>query len=131
VSEEKAKKRVPVKRWIVLALIIIGGYAAFGPFSILKPISPVVVLPAEPTGLVIAGFPITNTILATLIADVVLVLMAFGAWRFHKAGKLVPTGFYNFFEAIIQFLWDTVEGATALQANGPSGFCLWWERFFS
>jgi len=43
--------------------------------------------------------------------------MAFGAWRFHKAGKLVPTGFYNFFEAIIQFLWDTVEGATGKWAK--------------
>jgi F-type H+-transporting ATPase subunit a len=117
VSEEKAEKRVPVKRWIVLALILIGAYAAFWGPSILKPISPVVVLPAEPTGLEIAGFPITNTILATLIADVVLLLMAFGAWRFHRSGNQVPSGFYNAFEAIVQFLWDTVETAAGKWAR--------------
>lgn len=111
-SEEKRRWRFGVKRWIVLALILIGGYAAFGPISILKVVSPVVVLPAEPTGLAIGGFEVTNTILATLLADVVLLLMAWGAYRFHKSGKLVPTGFYNAFEAIIQFLWDGVESAT-------------------
>lgn len=110
-SEEK-RWRFGVKRWIVLALILIGVYASFVGPSILKPISPVVVLPAEPTGLEIIGFPITNTILATLLADVVLILMAVSAWRFHKSGNLVPTGFYNAFEAIVKFLLDTVEGAT-------------------
>jgi F-type H+-transporting ATPase subunit a len=43
--------------------------------------------------------------------------MAFGAWRFVKSGKVVPSGFYNAFEAIIQFLWDTVEGATGKMAK--------------
>jgi len=112
VSEEKTQKRVPVKRWIILALIVIGIYCAFIGPSILKPISPWVVLPAESTGLVIAGFPITNTILATLLTDIVLILMALGAWRFHRGEKMVPSGFYNAFEAIVQYLWDTVEGAT-------------------
>jgi F-type H+-transporting ATPase subunit a len=111
VSEEK-RWRFGVKRWIVLALILIGVYASYIGPSILKPISPVVVLPAEPTGFQILGFSITNTILATLIADVVLILMAFGAWRFHRSGEMVPKGFYNAFEAIVQYLWDTVEGAT-------------------
>ncbi len=110
-SEAKAEKRTPVKRWIVLALIIAGIYAAFIGPSILKPISPVVVLPGEPTGLAIGGFQITNTILATLIADVLLLLMGFGALRFSRRGSLVPAGFYNAFEAIVEFLWNTVEGA--------------------
>jgi F-type H+-transporting ATPase subunit a len=112
VSEEKAQKRVPVKRWIVLALILIGVYCAFIGPSILKPVAPWVVLPAEPTGLEVAGFPITNTMLATLIADVLLLLMGIGAYRFHKGGNLVPKGFYNAFEAIVEYLWNTVEGAT-------------------
>ena len=91
-SEVVTKKRIPVKRWIILALLILGAYAAyFGP-SVLKPISPWVVLPPEETGLSIAGFPITNTILATLIADFLLILLAIGAYRFGKSGKLVPQG---------------------------------------
>jgi F-type H+-transporting ATPase subunit a len=107
---EQTQKRVPVKRWLVLGLLALGIYAAFIGPSILKPISPLVVLPAEPTGLFIGNFAITNTIAATLIADVLLILLALGAYRFGKSGKLVPSGFYNAFEAIVEFLWNSVEG---------------------
>jgi F-type H+-transporting ATPase subunit a len=109
VSEVAKKRRFGFKRWIVLGLIALGIYAAFIGPSYLKPISPVVMLPAEP---IAPGSPITNTMLATLIADVVLLLFAFGAWRFHKSGKQVPTGMYNFFEVLVEFLWNGVEGVT-------------------
>jgi F-type H+-transporting ATPase subunit a len=90
-------------------MVALGIYAAFIGPSYLKPISPVVVLPAEP---IAEGSPITNTMLATLVADVVLLLFAFGAWRFHRSGKQVPSGLYNFFEMLVEFLWNGVEGAT-------------------
>ncbi len=108
---ETKKKRRFKKRWVVLALIAAGIYAAFIGPSILKPVAPVVVLPGEPTGLTIAGFQITNTILATLLADLLLILMGIGAWRFARSGKLVPAGFYNVFEALVEFLWNTVDAA--------------------
>ena len=110
-SEREQKKRVPVKRWIVLALVAAGIYAAFIGPSILKPVSPVVVLPGEPTGLSIGGFEITNTTLATLLADLLLILIALGVRRFYRGGRLVPSGIYNAFEAIVEYLWNTVEGA--------------------
>ena len=116
-TEPVSKKRVPVKRWIVLGLIVLGAYAAFFGPSLLKPISPVVVLPPEPTGLSIFGFEITNTILATLITDVLLVLLAIGAYRFVKKGNLVPGGLYNAFEAIVEFLWNSVEGTAGKWAR--------------
>jgi len=114
VSEATKTRRFGFKRWIVLALIILGSYAAFGPISILKPISPVVVLPAEP---IYEGAILTNTILATLIADLAALLMAFGAYRFHKGGHQVPRGFYNFFEFLIEYLYNTVEGVTGRWAR--------------
>ncbi len=114
---EQTKKRVPVKRWLILGLVALGIYAAFIGPSILKPISPLVVLPAEPTGLFIGNFPITNTIAATLIADVLLVLLALGAYRVGKSGKLVPSGIYNAFEAIVEFLWNSVEGVAGKWAK--------------
>jgi F-type H+-transporting ATPase subunit a len=117
VSEGKPKKRFGVKRWIILALIAVGAYAAFMGPTILRPISPVVVLPPEPIGLSIGGFQITNTILATLIADVILILIAIGAYRFVKSGKLVPGGFYNAFEAIFEFMWNSVEGTAGKWAR--------------
>ena len=117
VSEPRPKKRFGVKRWIILALVALGIYCAFIGPSILKPISPVVVLPAEPTGMSIGGFEITNTILATLIVDVLLLLLAFGAFRFSKSGQLVPSGFVNAFEAIIEFLWNSVESTAGKWAR--------------
>lgn len=114
-TEVETKKRRPVKRWIVLALVAAGIYSAFIGPSILKPISPVVVLPGEPTGMAIGGFEITNTVLATLIVDLILILLAFGAWRFSRGGSLIPKGVYNAFETIIEFLWNTVSQATDIK----------------
>ena len=112
-DDTQKEKRFGVKRWIVLALIAIGIYVSFMGPTFLRPITPVVVLPPEPTGLAIGNFQITNTILATLLADLVLLLLAFGAWRFSKTGKLVPQGAYNSFEAIVEFLWSAVEGSAS------------------
>ena len=106
-----------MKRWIILAIFAVGIYAAFIGPSILKPISPVVVLPAEPTGLHIGSFQITNTILATLLADLILILLALGTYRFVKSGNLIPSGFYNAFEAIFEFLWNSVEGTAGKWAK--------------
>jgi F-type H+-transporting ATPase subunit a len=117
VSEAKPKKRFGVKRWIILALFAVGFYAAFIGPSILKPVSPVVVLAPEKVGINIFGFEVTNTILATLLADLVLVFIAYGAYRFVKSGKLVPAGFYNAFEALFEFLWNSVEGSAGKWAR--------------
>jgi len=112
VSEEKPKKRFNLSKWIIYFCILAGIYAAFLGPSILKPISPVVVLPAEPTGLSIGGFEITNTMLATILADFILLGIAvFVVRRFMRSSSLVPSGFYNAFEALVEFLWNTVEGA--------------------
>ena len=116
-SEVATKKRTPVKRWIILAMILLGIYAAFIGPSILKPLSPTIILPAEEVGLSIGGFHITNTIIATLLTDFLVILMAIGAIRFARSGKLVPDGFYNAFEAIVEFLWTSVEGSAGKWAK--------------
>lgn len=110
-SDVKTAKRVPIKRWLILGLMALGVYAAFLGPSILRPISPTVVLPAEPTGLHIGGFQITNTMLATLLADVLLFLLALVAWNYYRRQDRPPRGLLHAFEAIIEFLWNTVEGA--------------------
>lgn len=110
-SSETTKRRIPVKRWIVLALILLGVYSAFLGPTFLRPVSPAVVLPGEPTGLAIGGFQITNTLLATLMGDVALIICALIAWSFTRSGKMIPEGFYGFFEFLIEFLWNSAEGA--------------------
>ena len=116
-NEVETKKRIPVKRWIVLALIAVGIYAAYMGPSILRPVSPPVVMPAENTGLHIGSFQITNSVLSTLLVDLILIIMAVGVYRFIKSGKLVPTGFFNIFEAIFEFMWNSVEGAAGKWAT--------------
>jgi F-type H+-transporting ATPase subunit a len=46
-----------------------------------------------------------------------LILLAFNAYRFLKKGNLVPSGIYNAFEALFEFLWATVEGASGKWAR--------------
>ena len=116
-SEVKTKKRFGVKRWLILGLIALGIYAAFIGPSILKPISPVVVLPPEPIGLHIGSFQITNTILATLLADLILIILALSIWSFYRRGGTAPSGLLNGFEAIVEFLWNTVLGSAGKWAK--------------
>jgi len=116
-SDAKPKKRFGVKRWLILGLIALGIYAAFIGPSILKPISPVVVLPAEATGLHIGNFQITNTIVATLLADLILILMAIAAWRFYRRGGEVPNGVVNILEVLVEFMWNTVLGSAGKWAK--------------
>lgn len=115
-SENQEKKgwwRWGVNRWIVLALIIAGAYAA----SLYPPIQPHVQLPAE----VISHGPLftipgigeiyfTNTMLAVLIADAVLLLIAFGVYRAVRSGEMVPKGMSGAVEALLEALYNLTEG---------------------
>jgi F-type H+-transporting ATPase subunit a len=111
VSEAKPRRRFGIKRWIILALIAVGFYAAFIGPSILKPVSPEVALAAEYTPFHIGNFQLTNTMIATLLADLLLIIMTIGVYRFIRKGNFVPRGFYNIFEAIFEFMWTSVEGS--------------------
>ena len=104
-------RRFGFKRWVVLGLIVLGGWLAFGWGGIFKPVSPAVVLPGEP---IWPGSPITNTLLSTFIADAVLILIALFSVR---GGHLIPSGFYNFFELLVEFLWNMTESAAGKWAR--------------
>jgi F-type H+-transporting ATPase subunit a len=116
VSENQEKKsgwRWGANRWIVLALIIASAYAA----SLYPPIQPHVQLPAE----VISHDPLftipgigdiymTNTLLAVLLADLVLILIAFFVNRAVKSGDMVPKGLPGAVEALLEALYNLTEG---------------------
>jgi F-type H+-transporting ATPase subunit a len=113
------KRRIGFKRWIVLGLIALGTYLAFFAGGIFKPVSPAVKLPGEP---IWPGLPITNTLLATLIADVILIAIAIfsvGGYirRVRQNPNLAPSGFYGFFEFLVEFLWNTTENAAGRWAK--------------
>ncbi len=117
---ETTPRRIPIKRWLVLILIVLGGYLAFGVGGIFKPTSPAVVLPGEPVwpGVnILPGLPLTNTLLATFITDIALLVIAAIVWFFTRSGKLVPEGFYNFVEFLLEFLWNTAESTAGKWAK--------------
>ena len=94
----------------VLALVIIG--AIFFPVH-----RPHVVLPAEVI-FHIAGFPITNTMIAAWIAILVLAILFFLGTR---KMRLVPTGLQNVVELVIEMLYNFVVGIAG-EKNGRRFF---------
>lgn len=113
-THPQQSQSIGFKRWIIIALIIGGGFLAFGIGGIWKPVPPAVKLPAEP---IWPGVPLTNTILATLIVDLILFALAWRARAFAQSGQLVPQGFYNFFEFLVEFLWDAAESTAGKWAK--------------
>lgn len=115
--EKPRKWRWGVNRWIVLLLIIISVFTS----QAYPPIQPHIQLPAEPVTKALfdfAGqpFKITNTMVATLLADILIILMAFsisrGVKRAMKNGTMVLSGIPAAIEALLEGLYTMTE-ATA------------------
>ncbi|MCP4166719.1 MAG: F0F1 ATP synthase subunit A [Chloroflexi bacterium] len=97
---------------------------------------PTIQLPAEKIpGLTIFGFPITNTFIATILADITVLLLGFFAVRKMKD---VPSGLQN----LAEWVWETFEGLVTDIAGKKDGgkwlpmfmtiflfllFANWWE----
>lgn len=118
-------RRFGFKRWLVIGLMVLGGYLAWGLGGIYKPVSPAVVLPPEPVwpgvylipaipGFLPDGVPLSNTLLSVFIADLILLVTALLVVR---GGRLIPSGFYNFFELLVEFLWNMTESAAGKWAK--------------
>jgi len=115
--EETPKKkgwRWGFNRWLVLLFMIGSGVAA----SFYTPVRPHVQLPAENVSHhplfhlpVIGDFYLTNTIIAVLIADILLIWMAFSFYKATKGGEsLIPKGFSGAVEAFLEVLYNLTEG---------------------
>jgi F-type H+-transporting ATPase subunit a len=108
-----------VNRWIVLALLLVGGFVV-GASVVTTPVLPSVVLPAEHLTVqplfslpVIGDFYFTNTMTAVLLADLILILIAF---FFNRAVKkaikdtsLILKGIPGAVEALLEYLYNLTE----------------------
>ena len=102
--ERNRKWRWGVNRWFVLLFIILGIFAA----RTYPPALPHIQLPAE--GLFnIGNFTITNTMVAMVIADIILILIALAVRRAATSGSLVPAGFTGAVEALLEVLYNLTE----------------------
>jgi F-type H+-transporting ATPase subunit a len=124
-AESARPRRIGFWRWIWLALMILGGLMAFnvGGFwgGLWKPVAPTVALPAEPAwpGLnILPGFPLTNTMLSVLLASLLLFAITFFVVQpVARRGNLVPSGFYQLIELIVEYFWNTTQSAAGKWAK--------------
>ncbi len=109
-------------KWVIfIALVVFACYWMSNLVSLGK--FPTVSLPAETVFSIggETGFKITSTLIATVIADLALILFAWGATRKIRSGSLdaeVPHGSQNIFELLIDMLYGlckSVAGSKALK----------------
>ena len=95
----------------VLLLIILGSFVAFT-----MPARPFIQLPGEVypgtqnwpiIGDIFGG--LTNTFMASVVAYILLLLLIFGLRARSKTSEEVPSGFYNFFEMVIEAAYNFAE----------------------
>jgi F-type H+-transporting ATPase subunit a len=120
------------KRWIVLGLLITAGVLAFGlsgAYPPLKPVIPAVTLPGEelwPGAAIVppftvgsfhfGGIPFTNTILSTLLTDLLLLMVAFFVVRPFIRGKSpVPGKIYTGLEMLVEYFYNLVKNTVGIK----------------
>lgn len=112
------KWRWGIWRWVII-LIIVGNVFAVRAYS---PIMPHVQVPAEtiagPVQLPVLGeLYLTNTLLALLIADILLIFMALRVRLATRSGELVLRGFPAAIEALIEGIYGLVESTAGKWAK--------------
>ena len=102
--DEKPRK---IHRWFFLAILVLAFIAA-GSYA---PVMPHVQLPAERLSEqpIFGDVYITNTLVAIVIADLILVLIAWSIRRQAKKGKTVFTGIAGIFSIILEYLYTLTE----------------------
>ena len=103
-TNEKPKKKM-IYRWVFLVVLVLNIFAA----NVIPPVQSHIQLAAEPltpTLFTFAGneFQISNTLVATLLADVLIVLLALSIRRQIKQGKNVVTSVSGMFAMILEIL---------------------------
>lgn len=109
-----------VNRWWVLLFIILGFIAS----RFYPPVLPHIALPAEvyPHGpaitLPLIGTIVwTNTMTAMVIADIIILLVAFVVRRAARSGELVPQGFSGAIEALLEVIYNLTESTAGKWAK--------------
>lgn len=118
--EKTRKWRWGKHRWILLGLIILSVIGV----NLIAPVQPHIQVAAENlsskplfTLPVIGDFYLTNTLLAMLLMDVVIVLIALGVRRAAKKNELAPGGIGSVFEMLVEMLYNLTESTAGKYAK--------------
>ncbi len=105
------------RKVLVPTVVIIAGLVILNLLPIPKVQVPAIEIPAE-TVLEPLGIPITNSMLATWLTMLILIVVS---WAITRKMRLVPGRLQSLFEMIVEGLYNLVEGATERK---------WARRFF-
>ena len=110
------KWRYGINRWIILGLVILN---IFFVYYVYYPVLPHIQLPAENVteAPLFGDFYLTNTMVATVLADVLLILMAFSVSRAVRSGELIPRGIPGAIEAILEVINNLTESTAGKWAK--------------
>lgn len=118
--EEQSRWRWGVNRWFILLFVVLGFFAA----RAYPPILPHIQLPAEAlsetpllTLPVVGDFYLTNTIVAVLIADGLLIALALGVRRAISRGDMVLEGIPGAVEAAMEAMYELTESTAGKWAR--------------
>ncbi len=114
-EEPRRKWRYGINRWIILVLVILNIFAV----RFYAPVLPHIQLPAENVSRtpLFGDFYLTNTMVATLIADVILILIAITVTRAVRSGELIPKGIPGAIEAILEVINNLTESTAGKWAK--------------
>jgi len=116
VEQPPKKWRYGINRWIILTLIILN---VFFVYYVYYPVLPHIQLPAENVTEhpLFGNFYLTNTMVATILADVILILIAFSVSRAIRSGDLIPKGIPGAIEAILEVINNLTESTAGKWAK--------------
>jgi F-type H+-transporting ATPase subunit a len=114
VEETQAKRRFGLFRWLIVLLIVANVFAA----RAIAPVLPAIEVPAEKITHLFGDYYLTNTLVATLIGDVILILMAFAVFRATRRGQDVLTGVAGIVELMVEGVYNLVESTAGKAAKG-------------
>jgi F-type H+-transporting ATPase subunit a len=115
-----------LKRLIIIGALVYTIFAVALSIFVVKPPKPIIEIKGEPLihvhdfGNEILDFNITNTLLTAWIVTAILIAICFFATR---RMSMVPSGFYNAFEAVIELIYNFVTGIAG-EHNGRRFFPL-------
>lgn len=117
--EKTSKWRWGKYRWVLLGLIILN-IVAVGYFYPIRPhiqVAPEFITGTLFTLPVIGEFRLTNTLVASFIGFILLMVMAFAVNRALKSGEQVPRGLAGAIEAVIEMLYNLTESTAGKHAK--------------
>jgi F-type H+-transporting ATPase subunit a len=118
--ETTEKRRWGYNRWFVLAFIVLGAIAAirFPPIRPHIQVAPEVISAAPMFTLPgIGPVYLTNTLVASFLVYLILIIIAFFIRRAATSGELVPKGFSGAMEALIEALYNLTESTAGRWAK--------------